>query len=277
MTRRIAFINEKGGSGKTTLAGNVASYLALRRSRRVLAIDLDPQGQLGTVLGVEARRARSTAIALFVNRVLGIDDPKPAQDSTAAWELPIADSRIDRLDVVTAGKELGLAPLVANQEADPSGLLARRLASNPEIARYDYVLIDSPPSFGILTLNILRAVEEVVIPVPLTSLGLDGCRQLLHSIATVRKRYGHPIVITQVVPTFSRRTRLATQMLDQLHARFPKEISSTALSLDVKIDEAQHRGRSIFEYAPSSRGAKNLAALADELEARVPSRDEVLA
>ena len=271
MTRRIAVINEKGGSGKTTLTSNVASYLALRRGRRVLAIDLDPQGQLAKVLGVEARRTRSTALALLVDQTLGREPLDDSPNELANSGLPIAEGRVQGLDVVVASKELGIAPQLAGPESDPSGHLARRLSSQSELGAYDLVLIDSPPSFGILTLNILRAVDELVLPVPLTSLGLDGCRQLLESVELVRTRYDHPLAITQVVPTFWRRTRMAAELLDQLRARFPKEISSIVLGFDVKIDEAQARGRSIFETAPSCRGARAFAALGDELELRVPA------
>ena len=270
MARRIAFINEKGGSGKTTLASNLASYWVLRRGFRVLAIDLDPQGQLGTVLGVEARRAQASALALLVDNVLGLD--AEGLEERPSGLLSIVDSRIEGLDVILAGKELGLAPLLARDEPDPSGLLARRLSSLPEVDDYDFVLVDSPPSFGILTLNILRAVEELVIPVPLTALGLDGCRQLLESVEIARTRYGNRrLTISLVVPTFWRRTRLAERILAELRTRFPKELSKDVLGFDVKVDEAQSRGRSVFESAPSSRGARGIAALAKELQEREPA------
>ena len=278
MTRRIAFINEKGGSGKTTLAGNIATYLVLRRGLRVLAIDLDPQGQLGTVLGVEKRRARASALALLVDGVLGRDSDVRGQDGQPSGLLSVVDSRIEGLDVIRAGKELGLAPLLTSGEPDPSGLLARRLSNMPEVDGYDFVLVDSPPSFGILTLNILRAVDEVVIPVPLTTLGLHGCRQLLESIETARTRYGkRDLAITMVVPTFWRRTRLAERVLQELRTQFPKELSTGVMGFDVKVDEAQSRGRSVFECASSSRGARAIAALAEELQAREPARVEVVA
>ena len=273
MVRRIAFINEKGGSGKTTLAANIASHLALHRGFRVLAIDLDPQGQLGKVLGVAPRRARASALSLLVDTVLGRNPANEAPDNSA---LPITGSRVDRLDVITAGKELGLAPALTGGRADPSGCLQRRLSNLPELRRYDFVVIDAPPSFGLLTLNILRAVAEVVIPVPLTSLGLDGCKQLLGSIEMVQDRYGADLTISMVVPTFWRRTRLASEMLAQLRARFPKELSSVVMGFNVQVDEAQSHGRSVIEYAPRSAGAKMLTALAEELESREPAHEEKL-
>jgi chromosome partitioning protein len=269
--RRVALLNEKGGSAKTTLVANLGAYLALRRGRRVLAIDMDPQGQLGKVLGIDTRRARRSAIELLLDTVLG--DATLDRASGEAASLPSIPTRIPNLDLVVATKALGLAPAFERDDPDPSGRLTRRLDAAPELAQFDFVLIDSPPSFGLLTLNVLRAVDEVVIPVPLTFLALDGCAELERTIATVRTRYQHPdLRVTMVVPVFHRRTRMAEDVLATLRERFPKEIAHSVLGFHVKIDEAQSRGLSIFEYAPSDRGAQLIGALAQELEARAPGR-----
>lgn len=269
--RRIALLNEKGGSAKTTLVANLGAHLALARGHRVLAIDLDPQGQLGKVLGVEPRRARRSSIELLLDSLLG--DATPADRPTRDRGLPLTPTRIPNLDLVVATKALGLAPIFEREDPDPSGRLRRHLDAAPELDDYDFVLVDAPPSFGLLTLNVLRAVDEVVIPVPLTFLALDGCAELVRSIATVRQHYGHTsLQITMVVPTFHRRTRMAEEVLASLRQRFPKEIAQTVVGFHVKIDEAQSRGLSIFEYAPRDRGAQVLAALAQELEARAPGR-----
>jgi chromosome partitioning protein len=270
--RRIALLNEKGGSAKTTLVANLGAYLALHRGRRVLAIDMDPQGQLGKVLGIDTRRARHSAIELLLDTVLG-DASLDRERSGDPAPLPAVASRIPNLDVVVATKALGLAPAFERDDPDPSGRLMRRLDAAPELERYDFVLVDSPPSFGVLTLNVLRAVDEVVVPVPLTFLALDGCAELERTIATVRARYQHPeLRITMVVPTFYRRTRMAEEVLATLRQRFAKEIAHSVVGFHVKIDEAQSRGLSIFEYAPKDRGAQLLGALAQELEARAPGR-----
>jgi len=266
--RRIAVLNEKGGSGKTTLVASLGAHLALRGGRRVLAIDMDPQGQLGKVLGVDVRGARRSAIELLLDEVLGPAAPRGEAEGAAS--LPIVGTRIPRLDVVVAHKALGLAPSL-EREPDPTGRLRRRLDAAPALGGYDYVLVDGPPSFGVLTLNVLRAVDEVVVPVPLSFLALDGCAELVRTIECVRTRYDHPgLRIVMVVPTFHRRTRLADEVLAALRARFPKELSATVLGWHVKIDEAQSRGLSVFEHAPRDRGALALAAVAQELEARAP-------
>jgi chromosome partitioning protein len=270
--RRIAFLNEKGGSAKTTLTANLGAYLALRRGHRVLAIDMDPQGQLGKVLGAKPHSLRRSALDLLLDAIL---DEEPIGEESEALAprdgLPVVASRIANLDLVLANKALGLAPTFAGDDPDPTGRLERRFASAPELRRYDFVLLDSPPSFSALTLTVLRAVDEIVIPVPLTFLALDGCAQLMQTIQTVRTRYGHTrLQISMVVPTFYRRTRLANEVLEQLKSHFPKEIAQTVIGFHVKIDEAQSRGLSVFEYAPSNRGAHALAALAEELESRRP-------
>lgn len=276
LARRVAIINEKGGSTKTTLVSTIGSYLALHRGRRVLAIDMDPQGQLGKVLGVETRSPRRSAIDLLLDSVLSdassLDyssensaDPALRPAST----LPISTTRIPQLDVITANKSLGLFPILEDDEPDPTGRLSRALDSAPELETYDFILFDAPPSFGPLTLNVLRAATEIVVPVPLTYLALDGCAELVRTVATVRGRYDHPdLHIAMIVPTLYRRTKLANEILERLKERFPKEISHTVVGYHVKLDEAQSRGLSIFEYAPNDRSASVMAELAEELELR---------
>jgi chromosome partitioning protein len=272
LARRIAVINEKGGSAKTTLVSTIGAYLALRRGRRVLAIDMDPQGQLGKVLGIETRVRRRSAIDLLLDSVLldasSLDDGYDAGQRTNS-ALPIVATRIPQLDLITANKSLGLFPILEDREPDPTGRLSRALDSAPVVEDYDFILFDAPPSFGPLTLNVLRAATEVVVPVPLTYLALDGCAELVRTIATVRERYDHAdLHIAMIVPTFYRRTKLANEILDRLKHRFPKEIAHTVVGYHVKVDEAQSRGLSIFEYAPNDRASAVMAELTEELEIR---------
>ena len=270
-------MNEKGGSAKTTLVANLGAYLALKRGRRVLGLDLDPQGQLGKVLGIDVHHARRSAIDLLLDVIL--DDaaldrgaaPGPARAGEGSSGLPLVGTRIPHFDVVPANKALGLFPLSADPGDDPTGRLLRSLERAEGSSDYDFILMDAPPSFGPLTLNVLRAATEIVIPVPLTYLALDGCAELSRTIDTVRSRYGNRgLRVTMVIPTFYRRTRLAQEVLEKLKSRFPKELAHTVVGYHVKIDEAQARGVSIFEHAPGSGGAQAMAALAEELEARRP-------
>jgi chromosome partitioning protein len=271
VSRRVAFINEKGGSAKTTLVANLGAYLALRRGRRVLGIDMDPQGQLAKVFGVDHRAPARSAIDLLLDAVLG--DLGQSGRRGAATVLPVVKTRIAGLDLVVANKALGLFPAWQEREdPDPTARLSAALDTAPELARYDFVLFDAPPSFGPLTLNVLRAADEVVVPVPLTYLALDGCAELMRTISTVRERYAHPkLRVTMVVPTFYRRTKLAHDILEKLKARFPKEIAQGVIGYHVRIDEAQSKGLSVFEYSPRDRGARAMAELAEELELRAPT------
>ena len=273
MPRTIAFINEKGGSAKTTLVANLGAYAALRRGHRVLGIDMDPQGHLGRVLGVPVRSASRSALDLLLDAVLDRDSSLPENGNgelaAAKGPVPIVPTRVPNFDLVVADKSLGLFGAMSPDGEDVTARLRRSLSWAPEIAPYDWILIDSPPSFGPLTLNVLRAVNEIVIPVPLTYLGVNGCAQLTRTIEMVRKRYDRgSLRISMVIPTFYRRTLLANELLERLKQRFPKEMGHTVVGYHVRIDEAQSYGLSIFEYAPGSAGAVAMAALAEELDLR---------
>jgi chromosome partitioning protein len=251
MGRRIAFINEKGGSCKTTLAVNLGAFFAHYRRRRVLLVDMDPQGQVGKALGFEVKSLDGTVLRL-------LEDPgRPYQDM-------IQSSRIPGLDVILSNKELAEYTSTAGSFPDHPGRLARALSG---LDGYDYVLFDSPPSLGVSILNIMLATEEIVIPVSLTYFALDGCAEIIETVDRVRERYGHEkLVISLVVPTLYRRTRLADAILERLNEHFPRNVSRTVIGYDVKVDEAQSHGKTIWEYAPTSRGAEMFARLAMEVE-----------
>jgi chromosome partitioning protein len=239
---------------------------------------MDPQGQLGKVLGVDNRSPSRSAIDLLLDGMVGdrggstssLDRAAPGLEERPSQVLPVIPTRIRGLDVIVANKSLGLFPAWQDgEDTDPTSRLRDTLDAASELDRYDFILFDAPPSFGPLTLNVLRAAQEIVVPVPLTFLALDGCAELVQTVTTVRERYDHAdLRITMVVPTFYRRTRMATEILDRLKARFPKEIAHNVVGYHVKIDEAQSRGQSIFEYAPRDRGARVMAELAEELELR---------
>lgn len=260
--RRIAFINEKGGSCKTTLASNVGDYLSRVKGQRVLLVDLDPQGQLGKVLGVDVGALRKTALDMLLDVVMGEDAPPT---------LPVVKARHPRLDLIPANKSLALFP----QEVAAHGgeeYFCLREAVEPS-TDYDFILFDAPPSFGTITLNVLLAATEVLLPVPLTYLALDGAAELTRTVEMVRSRFGHPALqISLVVPTFARRTRMAAEILEKLRQHFPKQIAQTVLGYSVLIDQAQSCSKTIFEYAPRSVAARWMTAVAEELLARDPAR-----
>jgi chromosome partitioning protein len=250
--RRIAFINEKGGSCKTTLCVNVAARLAAR-GRRVLVADLDTQGHAGKSLGVDVRRLVPTIHEWLLGGAAFAEVVRPT---------PIAG-----LDLLPANKDLAAFPVAVAPAPDRAERLRARLDELPEGA-YDAVLIDSPPSRSLVTDNVLVAAREVVIPVALTYLALDGCAEILESIERLRVERGTAPALTLAVATLYRRTQLADEILAKLRERLGAALSPTVLGWSVKVDEAQSHGRTIFEWAPRSSGARALAAIADEIDAR---------
>ena len=225
MTRRIAFVNEKGGSAKTTLVANLAAYYALRRGRRVLALDFDPQGQLGKVLGVDVHGARRSAVDLRRLRRCSTPSRSTIAPATARRRRPARwCAPASRASTSSSPTRPWPSTRAGRRRRRPDGSPApppRRAA--PRTRAYDFVLMDAPPSFSPLTLNVLRAADEVVIPVPLTYLALDGCAELLRTLRTVRTRFGHrDLRVSMVVPTFYRRTRLAHEMLERLKQQLPE-------------------------------------------------------
>jgi len=248
--RRVAFINEKGGSCKTTLCVNVAAWLATRRSQRILLADLDTQGHAGKSLGVDVRGLTST----IHEWLLG----------TASFDAVVRPTPVPGLDLLPANKALADLPLAIAAAPDRASRLAARLAEVPA-GRYDVVLIDSPPSRSLITENVLGAADAIVVPVALTYLALDGCAEILESLEDLRAARGRAPELALVVPALYRKTQLADEILQKLRERFPAQLSGTVLGWSVKVDEAQSHGRTIFEHAPHSPGAAALARIADEV------------
>lgn len=255
--RRIAFINEKGGTCKTTLAVNLAAWLVLRRRYRVLLCDLDTQGHAGKALGLDVRGLSPTIHDLLVDR------------STPLSQV-LRPSSIPGLDLLPSNKSLAEFPTVVGTAPDRARRLAQRLVG---LQGYDFILFDSPPSMGLTTLNIMVATEEIVIPVALTYFALDGCAEICQTVERVREEQGRPdLRVSLVVPALYRKTSLADEIVAKLHERFPVELSRVVFGYDVKIDEAQSHGQTIWEYAPRSRAAAMLEAIALDLLDRRPAR-----
>ena len=257
--RRIAFINEKGGTCKTTLAVNTAAWLARDRGLKVLLVDLDTQGHAGKSLGLDVRTLPRNVFHLLTDAAVRLEDV-------------VQPSAVEGLSVLPAYKEMAEFPLVVAQDERRAHRLAERLAS-AEAAGYAAIVFDAPPSMGITTRNILVAATEVVVPVALTYFALDGCAEVADTVRQVAESEGRPgLRITKVVPTLYRRTALATAILERLKAYFPETLAATPLGYNVKVDEAQSHGKTIWEYAPSSTGAKMLAAIATEIFDGAPAK-----
>jgi chromosome partitioning protein len=236
---------------------NTAAWIARERGRRVLVADLDTQGHAGKALGLDVR-----GLAPTIRDVL-LDPSLPA----AAAVRPTA---VPGLSVLPANKELATFPLDIAAAPDRADRLRERLDALPE-GSFDAVLLDAPPSVSIVTENVLRAATEVVVPVALTYLALDGCAEILESLERLRRDVGRAPALRAIVPVLYRKTQLAEEILARLRDRFPDELTRTILGLSVKIDEAQSHGKTIFEYAPRCSGAVALAAIAREIWEREPA------
>lgn len=254
--RRVAFINEKGGTCKTTLCVNVAAWLARRRRLRVLVADLDTQGHAGKSLGVDVRGISPTVRELLLG--------------TASLDAVARPTAIPGLHLLPANKELAGLPVEAAAREDRADLL-RAALDGVAPGLFDLCIVDSPPSLSLVTENVLRGVDEIVIPVALTYLALDGCAEIVATLDRMRAERGSAPRVAMVVPALYRKTQLADEILAKLRERFPAEVSRSVLGYSVKIDEAQSHGLTIFEYAPSCSGAGALASIAEELLARDPA------
>ncbi len=249
--RKIAFVNEKGGSGKTTLAINVGAWLA-SQGKRVLLLDMDPQGHVGKSLGVDIHKLKSTIFDLLIYPDAKIEDAAIPTDS-------------ENLFIVPANKRL--TDFVINVSDHENRHLKLKNKAD-QLQGFDYLLIDSPPSLGLLTVNILLATNEVVIPVSLTYLALDGCAEIMDTITVVRENFGHSsLKVSMVVPTFFRSTILVQSLLNKLRHHFGKNMSKTIVKFDMKLDQAQSFGKTIFEFAPDSLGANMMEGVAREVMA----------
>jgi chromosome partitioning protein len=252
--RRIAFVNEKGGTCKTTLCVNTGAWLAQRHNKRILVADLDTQGHAGKALGLDVRGITPTVRDVLLDRSLPL-------------RAAVRPTAIAGLEVLPANKALATFPLEVAAADDRADRLRERLDALAADA-WDAVLIDAPPSVSLVTENVLRAATELVIPVALTYLALDGCAEIIDSLERLRRELGRAPLLTLVVPTLYRRTRLADEILAKLRARFPQQLAQTVLGFSVKIDEAQSYGQTVYEYAPHSDGARALSLLADEIWAK---------
>ena len=250
--RRIAFINEKGGTCKTTLAVNTAAWFAQKKGLRVLLIDLDTQGHAGKSLGIDVRSIPTNVFHWLTNtNVLLADVVRP--------------TAIPNLFVVPSYKQMANFPLQVANQVDRDTLLRERM-KEVEQAGYELVVFDSPPSLGLTTTNILLAATEVVVPVATTYLSLDGCAEMSETVRKVSEKDNQALYISLVVPTLYRKTALADEVLERLEKYFPGRVARQPLALNVAIDEAQSHGKTIWEYAPWSRGATLLQSVAEDVD-----------
>ena len=249
MSRVYAVANQKGGVGKTTTVVNVGAYLAAGE-RRVLVVDIDPQANATTSLGVDKNSLRRS---IYDTIVAGA----PLQ------HMLMLTQRL-RLDLIPS------TPALAGAEVELVGMMARehrlRNALDPLRDRYEYILIDCPPSLGLLTINALTAADEVIIPVQCEYLPMEGLAQLLRTVELVRSHLNSTLGIKGLLMTmYDVRTNLAQQVVDEVRGHFPDTSFRTIIPRSVRLSEAPSYGQPIMDYAPKSPGAVAYQALAREI------------
>ncbi|MEO8208544.1 MAG: AAA family ATPase [Chloroflexota bacterium] len=251
MGRVIACTNQKGGVGKTTTVVNLASFLALAGDR-VLVIDLDPQGNATSGLGIDRMGGSSVYDAV-------VDD---MELQPLVRETPISGLSVIPSSIALAGAEVELAPLEQRERR-----LARLLA--PMRDDYDHILLDCPPSLGLLTVNALTAADGALIPIQCEYYALEGLSQLLETIALVREHLNPHLEIDGAVLTmFDGRNNLSTQVAAEVRTHLGGLVYETVIPRNVRLSEAPSHGLPIHVYAPESRGAAAYRSLADEFRER---------
>jgi chromosome partitioning protein len=259
-TRIFVVANQKGGVGKTTSTVNVAAALA-QLGQKVLVVDLDPQGNASTALGVEHRRGVPSTYDALVE---GVPLAEVISPSPEADDLYVVPATID-----LAGAEIELVSVVARESR-----LRKAIYAHPQVGsaaeagedRFDYVLVDCPPSLGLLTLNALVAGNEMLIPIQAEYYALEGLGQLIETVEMVRAHLNQSLEISTILVTmYDARTRLAAGVADEVREHFGGQVLRTTIPRSVRVSEAPSYGQTVMTYDPGSPGALSYLEAAREI------------
>lgn len=249
MGKAIAIFNQKGGVGKTTTNINLAACLA-KKEKKILVLDIDPQGNTTSGLGIEKKALKKSSYDLM------IEDDINAEDV-------ILKTGVDNLDIIPAnvslsGAEVELAIIRGREKR-------LKKALNQVKEKYDFIFIDCPPSLGLLTINSLTAVDSVLIPIQCEFYALEGVAQLMNTIEIVRKNLNEKLYVQGVILSmFDGRTNLSVQVVEEVKKYFREKVYKTVIPRNVRLAEAPSYGLPIIEYDPKSKGAEAYREFADE-------------
>ena len=249
MGKAIAIFNQKGGVGKTTTNINLAACLA-KKGKKILVLDIDPQGNTTSGLGIEKKALKKSSYDLM------IEDDINAEDV-------ILKTGVDNLDIIPpnvslSGAEVELAIIRGREKR-------LKKALNQVKEKYDFIFIDCPPSLGLLTINSLTAVDSVLIPIQCEFYALEGVAQLMNTIEIVRKNLNEKLYVQGVILSmFDGRTNLSVQVVEEVKKYFREKVYKTVIPRNVRLAEAPSYGLPIIEYDPKSKGAEAYREFADE-------------
>ena len=257
MAKAIAIFNQKGGVGKTTTNINLGACLA-RIGKKVLVVDIDPQGNTTSGIGIRKRTLKNTIYDVLINENFNVKEA-------------ILSTKTDNLDIIPASVDLAGAEVELVSIEGREKRLKKAIDSIRD--EYDYIFIDCPPSLGILTINSLTAVDSVLIPIQCEFYALEGVSQLVSTIDLVKKSMNPDLYIEGVVLSmFDGRTNLSLQVVQEVKNYFGNAVYNTVIPRNVRLAEAPSYGMPIITYDPTAAGAKAYVAFTKEFLARAYQR-----